>query len=359
MKQELLANSYKYILRPLLFANDPEFVHDRMTKVGHFLGEHAALKKLTEAMFAYKNTSLERDILGAKFSSPVGLSAGFDYDGHMVKIMKHVGFGFNTVGTVTNLPYEGNKKPRMVRLVNSGSIIVNKGFKSDGVEVIAKRLDDPELKDTTFGVSVGSSNVPQINTINKAIEDYVACFSKLLSNPYIKYYELNISCPNTEVADGFSDPKLFDMLTEETYKLPFKVPVFVKMPNEINTESAKEIVDIGLKKGLRGYIFSNLNKNKNNPALHPQDSEKAKKYKGYLSGMPTKDNANRLIREIKNIYGKDIEIIGCGGIFSPEDAEEKLELGASLVQLITGMIFVGPQLAGSINKYLAGSHVPK
>ena len=181
---------------------------------------------MLDAALCYKNNALNRTVKGIAFENPIGLAAGFDYNG------KLVGFGFNTVGTVTARQYEGNKPPRLIRLPKSKSILVNKGFKNEGIHKIAERLNNNVLENTNFGVSVGSSNVTEVDSVKKAIDDYLESFSVLEKIKYVKYYELNISCPNTKMAESFVNEKNFTELLDAIKHLNLKRPIFIKMPNE-------------------------------------------------------------------------------------------------------------------------------
>jgi dihydroorotate dehydrogenase len=268
-------------------------------------------------------------------------------------MLPSIGFGFSTVGTVTNIPYEGNSGPLFARLPKSKSLLVNKGFKNDGAKVIANRLNDPAHKNITFGVSVGSSNVPEINTISKAIDDYVACFETIDKVPYHKFYELNISCPNIELANSFTTKENFTALVGAVKELNIKRPIFVKMSNELSDEALEVLVRTAIDTGIHGFIFSNLVKDRNNPVFDKQEIEKVANLKGNFSGKPTQAGSNKHIKYFREKFGKDLVILGTGGIFNSDDAQTKLDLGADLVQLITGMIFEGPQLIGQINRGLA------
>ena len=205
------------------------------------------------------------------------------------------------------------------------------------------------MRGHTVGISVGSSNLPEVNTINKAIEDYLFTFNVFSKKSYVKYFELNISCPNTVLTESFVEQKYFKRLIKELRRLDLRQPVFVKMPNEIDLSIAHGLVRVSLKEEIRGFIFSNLVKNRSNKCLVASELEKVKDLKGNFSGKPTFENSNRLIRSTRKKFGKDVAIIGCGGVFNPVDALEKFKAGADLVQLITGMIFEGPQIAGDIN----------
>ncbi len=339
---------YQKIIKPVLFKIDAETVHDVVSVAGEFLGKNPIVSHL----FSYKNDNLSQKICGLNFPNPIGLSAGFDYNGHLVEILPAIGFGFNTVGTVTAKPYRGNPPPRLARLPKSQSLFVNKGFKSCGVIAVAQRLDKKNLKASTLGVSIGSSNLPEIDTTPKAIDDYLFSFNYLKNKSYIKYFELNISCPNTTLPEPFKHPKNLKVLLSELEKINLTQPVFIKMPNEIHLDNLDLIIKTSLKYPISGFILSNLVKDRTNRFLNSEELLKFKNLKGNFSGQPCAENADKLIAYVYKKYGKDTKIIGCGGIFSARDAYEKIKLGASLVQLITGLVYEGPQLIGDINRGL-------
>ena len=353
LKGQVIRFMYTKVLRPILFLFNPELVHDSIVFLGKMAGETKIGRFLTKTLFSYENPKLAKNLLGINFPNPVGLAAGFDYNANLTKILPSVGFGFFTVGTVTNKPYEGNPAPRLVRLPKSKSILVNKGFKSEGATRIIEKLNDPFLENVTFGVSVGSSNIPEINTTEKAIADIAACFEKLKNVPHIKYYELNISCPNLAMGEGFAEPANFSKLLSTVLALNLNKPIFIKMPNEGDSQKTDEIVHLAVDAGVKGFVFSNLAKARDNPALHPEDRAKVEALKGNMSGKPTWENSNNLIRRYRNMYGNKIVIVGCGGVFSPNDAKIKFESGADLIQLITGMVYEGPSIIGLINRLLS------
>jgi dihydroorotate dehydrogenase subfamily 2 len=341
---------YKNLIKPVLFRCDPETVHDKTTKIGERLENQ---EWLLNRLFAYQNTILRKTVLGLEFENPVGLAAGFDYNGHLAKVMKHVGFGFNTIGTVTAQKYEGNKPPRLARLPKSKSLLVNKGFKSDGAEIIARRLDGKKLSRHMIGISVGGSNVPEVNTTSKAIDDYLKTFNLFKDRQYVKYFELNISCPNIAMTESFSTLKNFQELVRAIGSLGITQPIFVKMPSEIALEESDALVRVALGHGIRGFIFSNLIKNRNNSALEKEEVAELRDIPGNFSGAPTAENSKRMVKHTRDTFGADVAIISCGGIFSATDAMERFSLGADLIQFITGMIYEGPQLAGEINRGIA------
>lgn len=345
---------YQKVLKPIFFKFDAEFVHTAIVRLGELLDLNKVTRSATKALLAYQNPRLSKTVAGITFANPVGLAAGFDYDGRIAGTLKYVGFGFNTVGTVTAKPYEGNSKPRLARLPKSSALLVNKGFKSEGADQIAKRLDSKKL-DGVVGISVGSSNLPEIDNIKEAVEDYVYTFNVFKDKPYVKYFELNISCPNTSVTETFIDRTNFEALVVAVKDMNTKQPIFVKMPNEISLEESDILVETAMKHGINGFIFSNLIKDRSNKGLVKEEVEKMASLKGNFSGKPCVENSNRLIKHTKERFGNSVVIIGCGGIFSAQDAKQKLEAGADLVQLITGMIYEGPQLIGNINRGLASN----
>ncbi len=353
LKYRFLSFFYKNIVKPLCFAVEAETAHNRITNVGEIMGGNKLTLGILHAFFGYERGKLEKEVLGLKFANPVGLAAGFDYDGHLAATLSSVGFGFNTVGTVTAQPYEGNSGPRMARLIKSESLLINKGFKSAGADAVKKLLDKKNLKNVTLGISVGSSNIPEVDTLEKAINDYLYTFNTFKVCDYVKYFELNISCPNTKMSESFTEPANFEKLCSAVQGLGLNVPVFVKMPSEISFENSDALVDIALKHGIIGFIFSNLVKDRNNLHLLPEELAQVKDLKGNFSGKPAKANSLNLVKHTREKYGNKIAIIGCGGIFSAKDAMERIDAGADLVQLITGMIFEGPQLMGEINEGLS------
>lgn len=350
IKHRLERWAYQQLVRPVFFRLDPELIHHQITQIGEGAEN---IGELTRFLFSYQNGKLVKKVLGVEFVNPVGLAAGFDYDGHLAKTLGNVGFGFNSVGTVTARPYTGNDRPMLVRLSKSQSLLVNKGFKSEGAEAVARRLDKKDLRNQVVGISVGSSNVPEITSIRKAIDDYLLTFSVFKDKKYCRYFELNISCPNTAMTESFQEFTNFKKLVEAVAKLHLKQPLFVKMPNEISPDESDNLVRRAMAAGIRGFIFSNLVKKRDNPAFNRQEIQRLKYLRGNFSGKPTADNAKSLLLHTRKKFGKEVAIISAGGIFTPEDAWERFNLGADLVQLITGMIFEGPQLAGEINEYIA------
>lgn len=344
--------------KPLFFWFDPETVHDSITKIGSFMGKVPLFKTLTRWFFSFQHPVLHKKLLGIDFVNPVGLSAGYDYDGDLTQIIPSVGFGFHTIGTVTLEPYEGNQKPRLGRFPNSKAILVNKGLKSIGAQAIINKLKNLEFHIPT-GISIGSTN-KGYHSDKEQILDIVKCFT-LFEKSSLKhaYYEMNISCPNTFGGEPFCSRDRLDSLLTALDKLSIKRPVFVKMPIDQPEKESLQLLKVIDKHTIQGLIIGNLTKDRENPDVLPEDRAEWKKRKGNVSGKPTFERSNNLIALAKKHYGDRFIIIGTGGIFTAEDAQEKMRRGADLVQLITGMIFEGPAAIGLINLGLADKLLDK
>jgi dihydroorotate dehydrogenase subfamily 2 len=337
-------------VRPLIFLSDSERVHGFFTRLGELLGGSETARNIALKTFVSGDSRLAQTIHGVRFENPVGLAAGFDYEGRLTGILRPFGFGFGTVGTVTNRPYEGNPPPRLGRLVKSRSLLVNKGFKNLGVEETLKNLGSSNF-DLPVGLSIGKTNTKDPMTQDEAVEDVVRAFRTAESSPVpFGYYELNISCPNLYGNVEFYEPGHLKELLSRVTGLKLGKPLFIKMPIDKTDDETKEMMDAITHFPVQGVIFGNLLRNRSDPAL---DKKEAVKYmKGGFSGKPTEKRSNELIRLAYGHSGRKLVIIGCGGIFSAEDAYKKIKLGASLVQLITGLVYVGPQLPARINLWI-------
>lgn len=349
MKATAIKIIYKGFFKPIFFTQDPEYVHDRITDFGVFLGKHRLTKWLTKKLFFYQNNRLEQNILGINFKNPVGLAAGFDKDAQLTEILPAVGFGFMEVGSITGEPCEGNPKPRLWRLPKSKATIVWYGLKNDGAEIISKRLKNLKFE-IPIGTSVAKTNSPQIIDTVAGINDYKKAFSHFTDIG--DYFAVNISCPNTYGGEPFCESVKLDSLLNELDKIQTKKPVFLKFSPELQPNETDKIIEVAKKHRVHGFIISNLPKNKNSLKVDKEEFEKIYPGKGSVSGKAMEELSNNLIKYVFKKTRGEFVIIGCGGIFSAEDAYKKIKLGASLVQLITGMIFEGPQLISEINRGL-------
>ncbi len=338
---------YKNICKPVFFAFDPEFVHDRMTGAGEMLGRFRWSKYLVRKLFSYENRSLEQDLWSIKFKNPVGLSAGFDKDAQLYPIMGSVGFGFAEVGTITFGAYDGNPKPRLYRLPKSKGLVVYYGLKNMGAKATIGSLQK-KTKNIPQVISMGRTNSKETVALEKGLADYLNCVKEFKASGVGDIYEINISCPNTFGGEPFFDEANLEKLLAGIRALDVSKPIFIKMPIHLPWLEFKKIVDIALRFGVDALTIGNLAKDRDGVKDKIPDN-----VSGGLSGKLTEKLSNDLISATYKYCGDKIKIIGVGGIFSAEDAYEKIRRGASLVELITGMIYEGPQLIGEINKKLA------
>lgn len=347
---QLFHTSYRYGARPLLFRFPSESVHEVLINAGEAIGDTPLLRKGVSMLFVDTNSSLAQTFFGIPFAHPVGLSAGFDYKAQLTQILPSLGFGFETIGTITNFPYEGNAKPRLGRLIRSQSLLVNKGFKNEGIDAVLTKLSSKQFT-IPIGISIGRTNSRILTTQKQSVKDICQAFQKVEQSKIpFSYYELNISCPNLFGNVTFYPPKNLRELLDEITKLKLSKPLFLKMPIEKSNEEVEKMLEVIVQFPVKGVIFGNLQKNRKDPALLP---EEVFKYPvGNFSGKPTQKRSDELITYTYKRYGKRLLIIGCGGVFSAEDAYRKIRLGASLVQLISGLIFEGPQLINEINNGL-------
>lgn len=341
---------YQGALKPVFFKIDPERVHESMVFLGQMFGKQEYIRRSIGYFYNKKTPSLEQSVAGVGYSNPIGLSAGFDYNAKLTQILPALNFGFETVGTITNLPFEGNPKPRLGRLPKSKSLMVNKGFKNEGVIKIINRLE-PLKFEIPIGISIGKTNTLEINTQKDGIRDIISTFTALeKSKVKHKYYELNISCPNLVGNVDFYKPTNLEELLTELEKLHVKKPIYIKMPINKTDREILEMLDIITHFNIKGVVFGNLQKDRKEKSLYPDEVKKFKV--GNFSGKPTERRSNELIKLCFKHFKKDLIIIGTGGIFSAQDAYTKIRYGASLVQLITGLIYQGPQLVSQINRDL-------
>jgi dihydroorotate dehydrogenase len=348
---------YEYFLKPIFFCFDPELMHDFFVWFGEKLGATTLGRALVSAFCYYKHPSLRTSVVGIEFENPIGLGAGFDKDVHLTKIMRAVGFGFMEVGAVTHYPYEGNKGLRAARLPADNSLIVYYGLKNIGAEAIVKKL--PRLQDASgkfsipVGVNIAKTNRSDIKGA-ASVEDYVASYRML--SPHFSYVTLNVSCPNAQDGTLFQDPKMLDGLLTALAREEKKVPVFLKISNHLSTAEVDDILAVVVKYPfVDGFVIGNLSKRREELSFKSSKKELDVIPQGGISGAPIREISTNLVRHIyskTNAVSGKYTIIGLGGVFTAEDAYEKILAGASLVQMVTGLIYGGPMAVKRINKGL-------
>lgn len=333
------------VVRKVLFRIDPETIHDRTIRAGALLSRRRCTRAALSCLFGYRNAALTQEILGIRFLNPVGLAAGFDKDGLLVDLFPSIGFGFAEIGSITGEPCEGNPKPRLWRLPRSKGLVVYYGLKNRGCESVAASLRQRKLF-LPIGTSIAMTNSENVLSLDAAIADYVKSFRAL--REIGAYFAVNISCPNTFGGEPFTDPQRLDPLLGELDRIPTTKPVFLKLPPNLSEETLEGILDVASRHRVHGFICTNLTKQRSNPKILDSVPDR-----GGISGLPLRDAADATLASVaRKTRGKYV-LIGCGGIFTAQDAYRKIRLGASLVQLITGLIFKGPQLVSELNQGIA------
>lgn len=331
---------YKQLIRPILFQFDPEKVHHFSFSSLRLLHKIPGVGKLLNHQFVVKDKRLEKEVFGIKFPNPVGLAAGFDKDAKLYKELSNLGFGFIEIGTLTPKPQEGNPKQRLFRLKKDKAIINRMGFNNQGVENAIKRLKN---KGTIIvGGNIGKNKVtPNEN----AIDDYLFNFEQLF--PYVDYFVVNVSSPNTPNLRDLQEKEpltqLLQRLQDENSSKEKPKPILLKIAPDLSDSQLDDIIDIVEATKIAGVIATNTTIQRDGLA------SEAKNEMGGLSGKPLTSRSTQVIKYLHQKSKASFPIIGVGGIHSPEDALEKIEAGASLVQLYTGFVYEGPSLIKAIN----------
>ncbi len=339
---------YRNLLKPILFKFDPEAIHDFFVSSGHYLGKCPLSRAIAALLFSYKSRRLKQTVLGIKFKNPIGLVAGFDKNARLTQILPSVGFGFEVIGSITGEPCAGNsERPRLWRLPRSKGLVVFYGLMNDGCEAISKRLSKLKFR-FPIGVSIAKTNDDTTVELEAGIRDYIKAVKTLKNTG--DFFVINISCPNAFGGEPFTAPERLDLLLAAIDKEKVFKPVMLKLPVDISTHELDELIQVCDKHHVHGLILSNLTKNRR---LVSVDQDEIKGINvGGISGASTSDLANNLISHAYQAAGDRYVIVGVGGVFNANDAYEKIKLGASLVGMITGMIYEGPQVVGRINKGL-------
>lgn len=341
---------YRHVGKPIFFKLPPDRVHNTILSLGKLTQRSTMLRKLIRKSWAYHNPeALKQTIHGITFQNPVGLSAGFDKNFALPPLMHAIGFGFMEGGSITFHQCDGNPRPWFYRLPHTKSLVVHAGLANDGVEAITHRLqnyDGRQLRDFPLNISVAKTNSPQTCTDDEAVADYIGSLHYLRRARVGDMITLNISCPNTYGGEPFTTPERLEKLLTAVDRLHLVTPLFIKMPSHLPWQEYNRLLCVIARHCVDGVTIGNLAKNR---AKVSAKDVLPDTIHGGLSGKPTQKDTNELIRKTYLTYGKRFIIIGVGGIFTAKDAYEKIKLGANLVELITGMIFEGPQLIGQIN----------
>ena len=335
---------WSVFLKPFFFSIDPEKVHHFVVGAMKLFSPIFYLRK---SFYHFKingknHPSLEKEVFGIKFPNPVGLAAGFDKNAEVYKQMYSLGFGFVEIGTVTPVSQGGNPKKRIYRLVNDNALINRLGFNNDGVDKIVGRLRNKG--NIIIGGNIGKNKAtPNEN----AKDDYLICFKALYD--HVDYFAVNVSSPNTPNLRDLQNindlREILNPLIKENNKRDNK-PILIKISPDLNDDDIKKIVDMALELNIDGIITSNTTISRSNLKSKKNLTSEI----GGLSGKPLTIRSTEIIRLIHDYSNKKLPIIGVGGIMSTQDALDKINAGASLIQLYTGFIYSGPSFARNINK---------
>jgi len=339
---------YKLIIRPILFLFDPEKVHYFIFSLIRILCKIPFIPSLFRKLYQVNDKKLTRNLFGLHFTNPVGLAAGFDKNAVLYNELANFGFGFIEIGTVTPKGQVGNPKKRLFRLKDDQGIINRMGFNNDGVEAAIKNLKKNRHK-VIIGGNIGKNTDTKSEDYTK---DYLEVFREL--HPFVDYFVLNVSCPNVGSHAKLNDKKyLLELITEcqnQNNLFQIKKPILLKIAPDLNTAQLDEIIALVAETKIDGVIASNTSTTRDNLKV---SQERLKEIgNGGVSGQPIKNQSTKVIKYLADTSNKSFPIIGVGGIHSAEDALEKLNAGADLVQIYTGFIYEGPSLIKKINKAL-------
>jgi dihydroorotate dehydrogenase len=337
---------YKVFIKPILFLFDPEWVHHTVFSTLKLIHRIPGMGNLIKGFYQVKDQRLERKLFGLTFPNPVGLAAGFDKDAKLYKELSNFGFGFIEIGTLTPKPQPGNPKKRLFRLPEDGGLINRMGFNNEGVEAAIERLK--RNKGILIGGNIGKN---KLTPNEEAVSDYVQCFEALF--PHVDYFVVNVSSPNTPNLRALQDKEplthLLQTLKDLNHSKSKPKPILLKIAPDLTEEQLVDIIDIVTSVKIDGVIATNTTLSRE--GLHSENKSEM----GGLSGKPVTKKSTEVIRFLHEKSKNAFPIIGVGGIHSPEDAIEKLEAGASLVQLYTGFVYEGPGVVKRINKAILKS----
>ena len=336
---------YRTFIRPVLFCFDPEKVHQFVFRLIKMVFKIPGIDFLVTLIYNYPDKRLNREIMGIKFANPIGLGAGFDKDAVLFNELAAFGFSFVEIGTLTPKPQPGNDKPRMFRLSIEKGLINRMGFNNNGVGAALLRLKDPgRKKNVIVGGNIGKNKE---TSLSEAVDDYVKCFNALFD--FVDYFAINVSSPNTQGLRSLQEKEPLTKLLVTIQQLNLSKskpkPVLLKIAPDLSYDQIDDLLEIIRDTKLTGIIATNTTIRRKGVENSPWAKET-----GGLSGLPLKDHTTEVIRYIRSKAEKSLVIIGVGGIFSANDALEKLKAGADLIQIYTGFIYEGPSIVNQICK---------
>lgn len=334
------------LFKPFLFALSPEKAHHVTVFLLDWAAAFPPTRWLLRSWYCLTNKHLERNLLGLTFPNPVGLAAGFDKDGKHIEGLACLGFGFIEVGTVTPLAQDGNAQPRLFRLPADKALINRMGFNNEGLQALAGRLKRLREKGVPGGLIIGGNIGKNKVTPNEEAEsDYLLGFEALF--PWVDYFVVNVSSPNTPNLRALQEKepltRLLNGIQEKNRAKPAQKPILLKIAPDLTPEQLDDIAEIISATGLAGVIATNTTISRENLKEATEQIGA-----GGLSGAPLRERSTEVIRYLRAKLGSGVVIIGVGGIDSADSAREKLDAGADLVQVYTGLVYEGPVLIRKI-----------
>jgi dihydroorotate dehydrogenase len=341
------------IFKPLLFALSPEKAHRLTFQLLDLAAALPPTRWWMRAMFCSTDKHLEKQVMGLRFPNPAGLAAGFDKDGRHLAGLSCLGFGFIEVGTVTPLAQDGNPQPRLFRLPKDEALINRMGFNNMGLDALVEQLRRWREKNPSGGPIIGGNiGKNKVTPNEKAVDDYLICFEKLF--PWVDYFVVNVSSPNTpglrELQEKEPLTRLLNELQAKNRAKTTPKPILLKIAPDLTDAQLDDIADIVRETGLAGVIATNTTISRS--GLQTAEAEVTAIGAGGLSGAPVRARSTEVIRYLRRKLGSETVIIGVGGIDSAESAREKMEAGADLVQVYTGLVYKGPALVRNLLKGL-------
>ncbi len=326
---------YERILRPLLFRVDPEWAHHISTKT-LTSGWTRWLFSLNHSLHASKKPNLATELCGIPLENPIGLAAGFDKSADLFPYLHRLGFGFIEIGTVTAHAQPGNERPRLFRLPADQALINRMGFNNDGAETAALRLRRSRAH-IPLGGNIGKSKVTKLDD---AVRDYEHSFLQL--RPYVDYFVINVSSPNTPQLRELQSKKRLRELLSHLSSLNERpaVPMLLKIAPDLNQPQLEEMIEVVEESAINGIIATNTTISREGLASGSERVERAGA--GGLSGAPLTTKSTEIIRFLRRHLPKRVQIVGVGGVFSGAQALEKILAGACCLQIYTGLIYRGP-----------------
>lgn len=332
----------------ILFQLQPEEAHHFVTRNLKNYAAFPGVGKLLDKFYQYNQPSLEREVFGIKFKNPIGLAAGFDKNAEYIEELNHFGFGFIEIGTVTPKPQPGNDAPRMFRLMEDEAIINRMGFNNKGVDFVVSKIR--ELKNRENYIIGGNIGKNKLTPNEDAVDDYIKCFNALFD--YVDYFVVNVSSPNTPGLRDLQEKEpllyILNYLQQYNNQNEKPKPILLKIAPDLTDSQLDDIIDIVLESKIAGVIATNTTISREGLKSNPEIVKET----GGVSGKPLKNRSTEVIRYLSEKSNKAFPIIGVGGIHTAEDAKEKLEAGASLLQVYTGFIYEGPAVVKNICKGL-------